>query len=288
MKINLYEVKSPATASVADICRQLKGKSLEDRVLSINGYPMKMERCDESSSDPKVVFADFCKHSHYGPGLSSKEKETTTFDMEEEQGFGDMVAMLATDDGKYAMVQFNHRGVRASAIAKYLSKHSQSAEVVFTPLLKGDLLHKLSSAMSVSWMETKFDFSGVRSMPDEFKGRATFTDIYNTMKSLDRDKAARIEIKVSKQRGNYEGMSGEQAHKFMESAVAMSEEGIVTSAKVLVTQEDDSEILDLIRAKEEIVINLEVDDNERMIPFDRRRYALAQAYIHWKNLGFLK
>ena len=290
VKIHLYKVRSSTTASAVDICRKLSEQTQEKRLRVVGRYSMKMEKLADFPPDGEGVFADFCKQRYHGPGLSSRQSETTNFDMEADESFGEMTAMLFIKGG-HALVQYNHYGPRAAVIAKYISECSSSGgELAFVPVVKGDWLRKITNAQSVNWVEAKFNFAGMGHLPREFEKEATFASIFKTMNSIDEVNAARIEIKVSKRRGGSPGMDRQECRDFLQKAVDLNEQDneILTSARVEVAGEGGSEILDLINGREEIEVHLEVDKNERMIPFEKRQFALAQAYIHWRNKGFFE
>ena len=286
VKIQLYRIHNSDTNSVIDVCKYLINKRHEERLQTINGYSTRIENLTTTPIGMSVAM--FCKQRVSGPGLSARTQATKDFRMHSDESFGEITFALFPHGTPYALIQYNHYGVRPSSIAKYLNSWPQGGKnILFAPVLKGDLMHRLMSANSVRFFETKFDFSGVKSIPPEMSQDIAATRTFQVMEAVDKDYAAQIDIKISKQRGHFLGMSIERVRKYLTSILSLSEEGILKSAKVSLEEEDSEhsgEVLDLLRAKEELPIQVEWDLSDgRMIPENTMHKVLDQAYTHWKN-----
>ena len=290
VKIQLYKIVGNKSADVVDICYDLSQKTPEKRLQVVNGYSTRLESF-RSTTPQSLCFIDFCKQRFSGPGLSSKQKLTVEFDLQDDESFGEITSWLVSPSRHFVLAQYNHYGARTSAIVNYLNTWIPEMESIsLEPLLKGDLMGKLLNAESVKWVETKFNFSGLDRLPEEVIANASARNVWATLKSFDQDHAAQLEIKVSKQRGNFSGMSSAGIVDYLRSVLTLADEEILKSAKVTIDEGDgvQGEMLDLLRAKEEISVEVEWDGSAgRMIPDALLHRALTQSYIHWRNRGML-
>lgn len=287
LKIHLYKIDQDGSTGIADILSELYDRNQDRRIQIVNGYPMKMEELDRPSNG--LYFANFCKQREVGPGKSSKENSTVSFELGDDESFGEMTAVLLTKDRKHILIQYNHYGVRATSIAGYLTEcmHS-SGQIIFVPVLSSNMKTKFKLADSLGWVEGKFNFTdkdittGI--LEGYCKNNKTLFHIYQSMRNLDEDNATRIECKISKRRGNYKGIAKDSGENLIKQLLELSEQNIVTSAKVGARYGDGShEMLDLLKAKEEVISTIDLSDNQTMINFEESKRILAQSYLHWKN-----
>lgn len=280
--MHLYEVEKQGQDMIDQIILDLDKQEHEKRLLVVNANQMKMDRMEKTHTN--LIIADFCKFRETGPGLASTNKETTQFDIEDDEGFGEVTSLLLTADQKHVIVLYNHYGYRASAIAQYLSECATETEFSFSPALKKNVLEKIKKQEKFQMISTTLDFSKQISGENisALLGKEHFSNIHEVLSSFGKD-AVHINVEIRKSRERNSSLDSQFTKQYLEDTLSLSEEGIVVSSKVR-TQEG---ILDLVQAKEFLSVDIEWDEADRMIPFESKKRALARAYVHWHNKGFI-
>ena len=130
--------------------------SLAERDMAVNGKDMLLETANVAGPRDEMRELDFTQRRvQNGPGHSRRGQLTADFDLGEDAGFGEQTAAILSSD-HYMAVQYNHYGVRPSAIATYLGRFlPDGAFVVLRPVLTDDAFARLQR----SHKQTRLDFA---------------------------------------------------------------------------------------------------------------------------------
>lgn len=118
MKIFAYQLRQDGARTVAEVVEHIYAKQLRDRVQP-GGNGLRLE---ERAVGRDLIFMDFAKaRSGHGPGRMHPERPIQEFDLAAGENFGEDTAAVYHVPSGYLIVQYNHSGPRANAIANYLS-----------------------------------------------------------------------------------------------------------------------------------------------------------------------
>lgn len=132
MKIHAYKVESvDGSRPLEEVLRLIEEEeSLRERIRLINQVEL---RAESVSQQNRLWLMDFVRiRTSHGPGKVGRDSEVEGFEFEEEEGFGEETAALFDPESGYILVQYNHFGVRAGAIADYLSAYDGTEGSLYT------------------------------------------------------------------------------------------------------------------------------------------------------------
>ena len=284
MKIFLYKIEG--MVSMEDTVRDIYSRAMQDRIRRVSDYDMKMEELVEQKvSGGSVLFMDFCKHRDSGPGLAKKNAKTKGFDLNEDESFGEMTAVLYDPKTAFVAVQYNHHGPRSGAIAAYISQFQPEERVSFLPRIEEDIADKIdkkryNNELSVSYSAAIFSKSN--------EARGLFPDMA-ALGSFG-DNIGKVKITVRKASGKSAKMQNQEP--FLRRVLRMIDGGneMITSAKVTgsMTEEDKPEVLDILNARISVELEgLEQAPGTQMRSFASRRKLLSDAFSAWKSAGII-
>jgi hypothetical protein len=130
LKINLYKVNTaPGTPPLADLLAGIVNDPLEDRVRRIGNVDLRLEHIappNTAGNATNYWLLDFIKmRMDHGPGKVGLTTAIEGFALAADEGFGEETAVLYDPDTDYAVVQYNHHGVRGATLQRYLSTYDQ-------------------------------------------------------------------------------------------------------------------------------------------------------------------
>ncbi len=285
MKIFLYEVSEQTP--VIETIHHIKNLDLEDRVKNISGYDMKLEEIeDRRIGSSTVILMDFCKHRQSGPGRAKRDQKIQGFDLEQDEAFGEMTTVLYDPETHFIVIQYNHYGPRAGAIASYLSEFFKS-QVTFKPRLRDDVLAEIDKKQYNTSLSFSYSYATLTEEHGKLLGIAA---ILNNTETFG-DNIGEVVITVKKKRGSYSKMENQTGFlKKILRFVNNNDEGVIKSARVkgAMTPEDEPELLDLINAKiSEEREGLVKDEETKMYSFQSRCKLLIRSFKSWKKSGVI-
>jgi hypothetical protein len=126
MNVNLFQVSRSANAlPLPDLLQGVSQLPLEERIRRISYGEMRLDHVEPPNSENNASpywLLDFVKmRFDHGPGRVGKNTAIAGFDLGADEGFGEETAALYDADTGYMVVQYNHHGVRASAIESYFN-----------------------------------------------------------------------------------------------------------------------------------------------------------------------
>lgn len=283
MKVHLFKIKLKNKGSdLKALFKSIQSESkLRDRIKLIDQVEL---RADYIEKKGRLWLLNFAKiRNSHGPGRIGRDSELKGFDFDEDEYFGEETAALFDIKYGYAIIQYNHHGVKAAAISKYLSSYDTSLGIFLTLLPKYDqdverrflnqgLTKKLSFAIDVTKLNQQ----------DRKKGKSLASALdFGEGKNADKIK---IEISVSGRKS--ESLTKiSNSIKYLRGLVKSSKES-VTKLEVTGKESADSltEVLDLLGQRLFLEHNNLSVGADLRLPKSSRLSALLKSHKSWKDI----
>ncbi len=140
MTVNSFYVENASELNA--LLARVSGLTIGDREWAHESTTVFLEEYQLSNPDCCV---DFTKRSLTGPGYSEPKSRTVDFHMSPGAGFAQQTAAILR--GEYMAVQYNHYGVRHSAITAYLSSVLDTdTRVLITPMIRKDVFDRFTGS----------------------------------------------------------------------------------------------------------------------------------------------
>jgi len=284
MKIHAYKVDSfDGSRTLQDVLLQIESEpSLRERIRLINQVELRAESVSQKNG---LWLMDFVRiRTSNGPGKVGRDSEVEGFEFDEEEGFGEETAALYDPASGYILVEYNHFGVRAGAIADYLSAYdgTETSLYTFKPkydedverrLLNHGITRKISFCLDITRMSEQ----------DRQRGRALSEAIdYGRQNGADKIK---VEISVQGERQRSLAKNALDGLSALRSILGQNPDAI-TKLEVSGKENQDSvtEVLDLIAHRLSIEFNDLVLGADLRYPRDERWRALVRAKNGWHQI----
>jgi hypothetical protein len=284
MKIHAYKVDSfDGSRTLQDVLLQIESEpSLRERIRLINQVELRAESVSQKDG---LWLMDFVRiRTSNGPGKVGRDSEVEGFEFDEEEGFGEETAALYDPASGYILVEYNHFGVRAGAIADYLSAYdgTETSLYTFKPkydedverrLLNHGITRKISFCLDITRMSEQ----------DRQRGRALSEAIdYGRQNGADKIK---VEISVQGERQRSLAKNALDGLSALRSILGQNPDAI-TKLEVSGKENQDSvtEVLDLIAHRLSIEFNDLVLGADLRYPRDERWRALVRAKNGWRQI----
>lgn len=143
MKVHLFKVHGLTPAmKLESVLAEVSRMSLEDRVTYIGQHQMRLEVMAapgaKGNKSPYWLLDLVKLRFENGPGKVSRKEALKGFDLGTDEGFGELTSALYDPTTGYILIQYNHHGPRAGAIAQYFTHISPSQQCAFEFLVKLD------------------------------------------------------------------------------------------------------------------------------------------------------
>ena len=219
----------------------------------------------------------------HGPGRAPLAKPLTGFDLGEDEGFGEQTGLLWDPATKYCLIQYNHFGPRAAAIAEYIAlwDHEMPIDFEFVPKIDGTVHSKIKHKGIVR----KFSMSVAPKMLSDSDYEAG-SPLLSAVKGLGKTAADLITITVSV-RGKSSGLdvSLPDMASWVKRLGGGNEDSPIGSAWATAKTNpgEAAEVLDLLspQIKTDLKISSGVD---RRYSVKDRWAALERARTGWNHL----
>lgn len=141
LKIHLFRVNPwEGAEQLHDLLARINDTALEDRIRHCGGGDYRLEDITPPAAGGSLWELNFVRlRSDHGPGKVSLTEPLAGFDMTEDDFFGEDTAVLYDQNTRYAVVQYNHWGVRPRAIEQYLSAYREDVNNIYALRVKLDL-----------------------------------------------------------------------------------------------------------------------------------------------------
>lgn len=284
MKVHAYKVEfNDGSRPLEEVLREIENEqSLRERIRLINQVEVRADFIEQQNG---LWLMDFVRiRSSHGPGKVGRDSEVEGFEFDEEEGFGEETAALYDPESGYILVQYNHFGVRAGAIADYLSAYDGAENNLYTFKPKYDedverrlLNHGITRRISFSLDVTRM------SDQDRQRGRPLSEAIeYGRQNGADKIK---VEILVQGERSRSLAQGALDSLSALRSIIGQNPDA-VTKLEVSGKENQDSvtEVLDLIAHRLSIEFNDLVLGADLRYPRNERWRALIRAKNGWRQV----
>ncbi|MFN4056424.1 MAG: DUF6731 family protein [Alishewanella aestuarii] len=284
MKVHAYKVEfTDGSQPLEEVLQQIENEqSLRERIRLINQVELRAESITQQDG---LWLMDFVRiRTSHGPGKVGRDSEVEGFEFEEEEGFGEETAALYDPATGYMLIQYNHFGVRAGAIADYFSAYDGTENNLYTfkpkydedverRLLNHGITRKISFCLDVTRMSEQ----------DRQRGRPLSEAIdYGRQNGADKIK---VEISVQGERNRSLAQGALDGLTALRSILGQNPDA-VTKLEVSGKENQDSvtEVLDLIAHRLSVEFNDLVLGADLRYPRDERWRALTRAKNGWRQV----
>ena len=158
MKVYLFKlIQNVGNTDLSGLLDNIISDPLDDRNRELGPDWMRIEKIEKNEN---LYLMDFIRlRLDSGPGKAGLTTSIEGFDLDEDEGFGEETACLYDPQSNYLIMQYNHFGLRHSAIAKYFSVYDENAPCEFhlRPRFVDDLDRQLSSKTIFRTLDLKID-----------------------------------------------------------------------------------------------------------------------------------
>lgn len=284
MKVHAYKVEfTDGSQPLEEVLQQIENEqSLRERIRLINQVELRAESITQQDG---LWLMDFVRiRTSHGPGKVGRDSEVEGFEFQEEEGFGEETAALYDPTTGYMLIQYNHFGVRAGAIADYFSAYDGTENNLYTfkpkydedverRLLNHGITRKISFCLDVTRMSEQ----------DRQRGRPLSEAIdYGRQNGADKIK---VEISVQGERNRSLAQGALDGLTALRSILGQNPDA-VTKLEVSGKENQDSvtEVLDLIAHRLSVEFNDLVLGADLRYPRDERWRALTRAKNGWRQV----
>ncbi len=283
MRIELFKLNLPRGFDLAHRITEINALPLARRNRLKSGDNMRMEYHELHGN---LWYCDFIRlRMNHGPSRAGVNSAAEGFDLGDDEGFGEETGFLWDASNGWCVVQYNHYGVRPTAIAEYFGDwdHQNPVGLELQPKIDNTVQAKVRSKTHISKVTVvvapklmgndDFDIGGGL-------GAAT--------KALKRESDAdRIEITISAKQTRSIDVNGSLLQRWARRLAGTDDgsEAAVTTARITARTENErgSEVLDLLNATVTTDADL-TPGPDRRYPRPERWNALAVAHIGWRDL----
>lgn len=283
-KTHLFRISaSKGAESVEDLLRRIKADSLEDRIRSCTGVEYRLEDIRPPSKGETWWELNFVRlRAGHGPGKVSRKAAMKGFKMAPGDYFGEDTAVLYDEKTRFAVVQYNHWGVRPSGIEQYLSAYRGDVTNIYTLNVKLDQSAERRFDKQVIQRRIEIGIDCTLMNADDLKARQSLLKLAKIGQELGAD---RLHLTVSIASGTRENGLKEEAKKMVNSALKrLGNKGALRSLVSYGAPDEKKpfEEIDLLEEKLEEAEQMKVGADRR-ISLTRRLDALKRARTKWKS-----
>lgn len=157
MNVHLYQVKRDHGAiPLAELLTQISLLPLELRIKTLSTGDFRLEHVEPPHSEHNATpywLLDFVKlRFENGPGKVGKSTAVTGFSFGADEGFGEETVVLYDPHLNYMVIQYNHHGMRASAIERYFNSINHDPDQVTSY----ELLIKMDPSAEIRLAQKKY------------------------------------------------------------------------------------------------------------------------------------
>jgi len=281
MRIELYKLnKDPRAFDVGARLQSVFAAPLEARNRKRGADFIRLETHEQRGN---LWLCDFVRlRMDHGPSKAGLSQPAQGFDLDTDQGFGEETAFLWDSSNDWCVVQYNHHGVRPTAIAEYLSLfiHTDPVALELMPKLDDKIHAKLRAKKLVT--KVTLSVAPKELSDDDFDlGGGLGT----AAKALKRSDAEHIEITISAPARRGLDFSLTEFAGWLKRLGGASEDSPVSAARATAreTPADAPEVLDLL--KHRITTEAEMTPGvDKRYPIKDRWDAVHRAHTSWKHL----
>lgn len=269
--------------SLEEILVDIEFDDLESRLRIIDKNPVRIEHIEKSEDGMWLM--DFVKlRDVHGPGKASMGSPVQGFEFEEGEVFCEETAALYSPETNHIIIQYNHFGVRHSAIEEYFSSYVESENNIYglKPKYDDEVDNKFRNRKNIRKLKVGLD-PRLLSQKDADAGTALSKAIEIGSES----NGATIDITISAGVDKKRFLDRESISGFISKVRGISEQkpDSIRHLEVGIVGDIDSkmQVLDLIAPRlSKIYQDIKLDSDKRW-PRKERYNRLLKAYRSWEK-----
>lgn len=293
MKIHAYRVTQRGTVPLPALLEFLQQRDHEGRVATLAEATVTLEEVTRDNLGNWRM--DFAKLRQFGPGRASLTRPIASFDLDEDESFGEETAVYYDPSLEYMVIQYNHHGPRFNAIESYLfdrllvyrGQHGGGDVTVngngfgVIPVLRPDTSARLQRMSLVKKLEFTAYVSGLSL--DSHQAQPSLRQILNGPLV---ESAESITVCLNAGRSRASSLSLARARELIGELLGMRED--ISQLRIEGRDDEDAprEPLDLLEARLQADIPVPRGTDHRYGRAERWA-ALKQAFDVWRGDGKL-
>lgn len=284
IKIHAFKVdKAASSVPLETLIEQISNKRIADRERTVVTSSIRVDKVKtEKSSDGKesYLFLDFVKlRDTHGPGKATRDASVSDIQIAADEVFTEETAVLYIPEKKWLIAQYNHYGVRSSAIAGYFSSFAtnQTNSYELNIKLDADAERRFQAANEVRRFEIGLDLTQMRAQ-DRTLGLG-LGEVARIGAGMDGAKLKLVLSVGSERKRHLIGRVKDALKDMIDNTV------MVTSAEIAGRENPDGhiDVVDLLDEKLAIESNITIGPGRRLDQAERFK-ALKSAWSGWRHL----
>lgn len=284
LKIHLFRIEAEKGSDpLENLLRRIKADALEERIRNCTGVEYRLEDIKPPAKNTTWWELNFVRlRDGHGPGKVSRKSAMKGFRMAPGDYFGEDTAVLYDESTRFAIVQYNHWGVRPSGIEQYLSAYRSDVTNIYSLNVKLDLSAERRFNKQEIQRRIEIGIDCTQMSADDLKARRSLLSLAKIGQELGAD---RLHLTVSIASGARDNGLRKEAKEMVNSALKrLGNKGALRNLVSYGTPDANKpfEEIDLLEEKLEEAETLRVGADRR-ISLSRRIDALKRARIKWKG-----
>lgn len=284
IRIHLFKVnENNAETTLEAMIDRVNADSIENRIRRVGFGEVRLDlvenRKDKNTLD-RLWYLDLTKlRDTFGPGKAARDRAVEDLDLDADEVFGEETAGLYLPDQQWLLLQYNHYGVRPSAVASYFSAYLANEANIYDLIVKidADAERRFFSKNDIRRFEIGIDLHEM-SQAHRAQGNS-LTQVAELGEQLG---GAKLKLVISVGASHKETLAArtkDMIADFVRNTAGISHAEIAGRE----TQYDQIEVVDLIEQKLVFGDDVPVSPGRRVLPADRFK-ALRRAYGTWRHL----
>ncbi len=292
INFHFYQISriKPNGNTFEDAMNTLSGIALDKRFIEIKNQRYRLEKITfkpEENGIPCYWELDFLKFRLDGPGLAELDKPTENAKSSSTQFFNEeCCALFFPNNGKpFIIVQYNHIGMRAAAIAEYISSFTDN-QFEFRLGVKKDALNRIKKMNIFTQVHLNIIEVGTKNIQAQSQaGKGFISGIISCAKAA-QGYRGEIEFKGKKtpaDRLNFDEKAINEIIDFAQDPANTIKELLISGVE---NEDDKIDQVHFFEEKIEYSCQLNINLESGRIDFKERIKAALSAYQNWKKNGY--
>jgi len=285
IKVHLFKVNEWEDSDTLDqLLTAISQDDISQRVRKCGGSEYRLEEITPPANGSSEWILNFVKmRTNHGPGRVSRKTKLSSFEMADEDFFGEDTAVIYNSSSNYAYVQYNHWGVRPHAIAQYLSSYRSDKNNVYNLNIKLDFSaeRKYQSQTIQRKIEIGIDLTKMNAR--DLKARRSLTQLAELGEELGAD---RLYLTVTVASRKKSSSLKVESRKFLDSAMRFlgGSKDALLRLNSYGSPDDESpfEDIDLLGDRLEFCTDVEIGRGRR-VELEERIKAIRRAIHAWRE-----
>lgn len=277
IKIHLFKTSGESPARM--IFERLFNADFAERNQEINGDTFRMEDLKAEDGSQLLLMNFIRLRLDEGPGKAGLNQKVTGFGLARSEGFAEETAVLYDPETELWVIQYNHFGPRAGAVASYMSRMQHPRPSMdLVPVWRDDAMRELACRPFKTKLEIKVAARSISALDAD--GAVGLTE---GLKAARANGADTLTLEIGVRRGN--SFSGKVIdswmgwfHNIKRKSAASSLDRFVVTAK---GPGFESKEINLLNFREEKEFPMKAG-KDRRLPLEARWDTLVRAWEEWK------